>query len=286
MKRLFQAFFCLTCLSQISGCASHTASVVETGVRANLNFTCRQQNGEIAASTESEAALGQGAVKSPLFAPKVNKNPITVTPGEQVTRPESDRPLQGFEMEIISRLNEKLAGIPFGAKRRIEIASVSAEARGGEKQSISYALVRVRPKELRMNAEEYAYRFQGKPQLGQEYSYDPDLPNGVVTSVDEKEVVFSFKAQDGAHFATPFGGATVRDAGDRYEVVIDAKKGALVRLANLAGRISEVAEGSFTVDFSDPFAGEKLSCEVELSPVQSGPSAGLVPAPPADGKPE
>jgi FKBP-type peptidyl-prolyl cis-trans isomerase 2 len=285
MKRLFRAFFCLTLLGNLSGCASPAGKVTGSETRANLSFTCRQLNGQIAASTEPEAALGQGVVKSPLFTPKVNKNPITVTPGEKITQQESERPLQGFEMEIISRLTEQLSGIPIGEKRELQIAAVAAEVRKGEAQSISYALVRVRPKELRMPADEYRYRFQDEPKLGQEYSYDPDLPNGVVTAIDEKEVVFSFQAQAGAQFATPFGSATVRDAGDHYEVAIDAKKGSLVRLGNLAGRISEVEGGSFTVDFSDPFAGEKLSCVVQLSSVQGGGNAERALGLAADGRP-
>jgi FKBP-type peptidyl-prolyl cis-trans isomerase 2 len=280
MRRTFRAIFCLTLCGQLFGCVATNTGKIKPGEKAELTFTCRQQNGQIAASTREADAFAPDAAKSPLFIPKTNKSPILVTPGEKIVQAESERRPEGFEMEIIARLTEKLSGASFGVPVKLDIASVAAEIRKGEKQSISYALVRWRPKELRMPPEEYLNRFGAQAKLGEEYQYDPVLPAGVVTSVSDQEVVFTFKAEAGVRVGTPFGPGLVREIGDHYEIAIEAKKDALVRLGNLAGRISEVGEDSFTVDFSDLFAGEKLSCDVLLDPVSAQSASASAPAGP------
>jgi FKBP-type peptidyl-prolyl cis-trans isomerase 2 len=54
----------------------------------------------------------------------------------------------------------------------------------------------------------------------------------------------------------------VRELPDRYEIVMDVRKGSLVRSADMVGIISSVTDDSFTVDFCHPIGGQSLSCEI------------------------
>jgi FKBP-type peptidyl-prolyl cis-trans isomerase 2 len=254
-------------LLSLCGCAAHPASVgIRKDEAVELRFTCRQPDGKVVASTEDEVARDPGVARSALFREKLNKSPIVVSAGAQVDPDEAKRSLIGYEGEIVARLTETLAGKQFGPLKMVEISAASSATRKGEAQAISYALVRSRPKLLKMTREECQQKFGSKPELGVKYLYDPDLPAGELTSLTDREALFTFTAQPGSQVVTPFGIATIRDAQDHYEIAIDARQGSLVRLANLVGRISAVDALSFTVDFSHPFGGEKLLCDLLLAP--------------------
>lgn len=270
MKPFYQYLVCASLLLPLCGCAVQGArSVIRQGEAVDLGFTCRQQNGETVASSDLGATENKALVKSPLFRAKVSNSPIIVSAGAQAGEADAERAPLGYEMEIVARLCGRLPGLSFGEHRNLEIDAVAAETRKGEPQAINYALVRVRPKELRMTPEEYEKQFGAKAKLGVKYSYDPVLPAGVLTSITDKEVLFSFHADAGSQVPTPFGTGTVRETADNYQIVIDAKKGALVRLGNQVGRISEVGAETFSADFSHPFGGEKLFCDLTLAPVQA-----------------
>jgi len=254
-------------LLSLCGCATHPASVgIKKYEAVELGFTCRDSDGKVVASTDDVVSRDPGVARSPLFREKLNKNPIVVSAGEKVDPDEANRSLIGYEGEIVARLTETLPGKQFGTHKMVEISAASAATRKGEAQVISYALVRSRPKQLRMTRDECEQKFGSDPKPGRKYLYDPDLPAGELTSLTDKEAIFTFTAQSGSQVVTPFGIATVRDAEDHYEIAIDAKQGSLVRLANLVGRISAVGAQSFTVDFSNPFGGEKLLCDLLLAP--------------------
>jgi FKBP-type peptidyl-prolyl cis-trans isomerase 2 len=72
---------------------------------------------------------------------------------------------------------------------------------------------------------------------------------------------------------TPFGKGTVKESGNVYIIDIDAKVGALVRSGPMVGRIVEVGEGetgTITIDYSHPFGGESLDCDITLEGIGTG----------------
>ena len=77
---------------------------------------------------------------------------------------------------------------------------------------------------------------------------DPLIPYKVA-SVSKDVVVIRPSVKPGQTIATGFGKGTCRVNGNQLELVIDAKKGSLVRMGINVGRISDVSEKTFTIDF-------------------------------------
>jgi FKBP-type peptidyl-prolyl cis-trans isomerase 2 len=145
-----------------------------------------------------------------------------------------------------------------------------------EKQEGMYLIkisrVRQRDKEMRFTPEEYKAKTGAVPEVGRRFIFDPALP-GKLESVDENEVVVRFGPEPGVEILTPFGKGILRDGGDKWEIVIDARKGDLVRSGALIGKIIEVDDREITIDYSHPFGGETLLCDVEIDLVSKEETA-------------
>jgi FKBP-type peptidyl-prolyl cis-trans isomerase 2 len=118
---------------------------------------------------------------------------------------------------------------------------------------------------------DYEFRAKRPPEVGQEFTYDPDFP-GRVESVTDTEVIVRLFATPGAVIETPFGPGRIREEGRDYKMDIDARKGALVRAGDMTGRISDVDDRIITIDFGNAFGGETLLCDVTVGTVADAPS--------------
>lgn len=164
-------------------------------------------------------------------------------------------------------------GFTTGEKHTLEIkAQRGVEARRGE-SSVTLVRVRQRPKEIKLSPNEYKLRTGKDAAVGQDFTTEPYLP-GRVESVDEKQVTVRFTAEDGKEVDTPFGKGTIRERPDRYEIVIDAHPGSLVRSGGMVGRITAVTDRGITVDYGHPLGGETLLCDVVVESVKPGNQPG------------
>ena len=114
---------------------------------------------------------------------------------------------------------------------------------------------------MRFTPEQFKLRTGKTAEVGQVVVIDPALP-GKVASVTKSEVVVGFPAHAGDKVATPLGEGTIKELPDHYEIVIDAHVEGLVRSGRLVGRIIAVDDQLISVDFSHPFGGEALLCDI------------------------
>ena len=128
------------------------------------------------------------------------------------------------------------------------------------------ARVRERAKEIRMPSADYETRTGKPPKVGESFTTDPAVP-GRVEKVTADEVVIRFYAKPGDVVSTPFGPGHIRESVNAYEIEIGAKKGDLIRTANLVGRVSAVDEDYIEIDYRNPFGGETLDCDVAVEKV-------------------
>jgi FKBP-type peptidyl-prolyl cis-trans isomerase 2 len=237
--------------------------LIKPGDKVGIQFTCRFPNGEIAASSSISVAKDSSLPKSVVFMPRSKDDPLEVTAG-QGTR-SSAFPVQ-FEDEIVARIAGSLPGMPLGEQRTIEIRSERSADVPAKEQFVQLALVRQRPKELRVTRDSYKSRTGKDPEVGTAYIFDPLIP-GKVASVSENEVLIRFSAQPGSVVETPFGKGTIRENGNQFEIVIDAVKGRLVRTGPVVGCISDVQDRMFTIDYGHPLGGQPLACEVRTESI-------------------
>ncbi|MEW6219717.1 MAG: hypothetical protein AB1634_09335 [Thermodesulfobacteriota bacterium] len=239
--------------------AAGPASAIEAGSAVAVSFTCRMTDGTVAASTEP--SWSQEGVKglAPIFLKPAKPGPVTLTAGATVRL----NPEAGFEEAVQAYLAAELPAAPLGQPWTVTIEDPPRSAGG---QVIKLARVRKRPKEERMTADEYNRRTGKTPAVGASHTIDPAVPGTITAVGQDGQVTIVYTAAPGTPLTTPFGPAVIRDGGQTWEIVIDAQPGRLVRVGPLVGRITETAEETFTADFSQPLAGEALTCEVTAQP--------------------
>lgn len=161
-----------------------------------------------------------------------------------------------------------LVGREVGKKQEVEISAKRYPEEQKDEWLLKMSRVRQRDKELRFTPEEYQAKTGRAAEVGRTFLLDPSLP-GKVESVSEKEVVVRFSPGPGNEVTTPFGKGIIRERPERYEIVINAIPGRLVRTGAIVGRIVNVDDLEITVDYGHPFGGEVLRCELMIESVKS-----------------
>jgi FKBP-type peptidyl-prolyl cis-trans isomerase 2 len=239
------------------------AEAIKAGEKVRVDFACRLQNGELAAATDPGLSDRPDVARAGIFKKRANAEPLVITAGrDEAVYGKPGR--RGFEGEIVAKLAEAVVGMQPGEGRTIELSSAVQKDLPPGERFLDMNPVRARPKELRMTRDAYQSRTGKEAAVGQGYTVDPALP-GKVASVSGEEVVIAFSAEPGSSVETPLGMGTVRDAGNRWEIAIDAKVGGLVRSGNMVGRIVAVEERIINIDYGHPFGGEVLNCDVRAA---------------------
>jgi FKBP-type peptidyl-prolyl cis-trans isomerase 2 len=285
-QRLPQVLVCLLTLAGCAATGTHqallsdqatagaTARQVQPGDIASTHYICRLKSGEVVAATDP---VVQSQRKSNIYLQREQSGPLAIAAvsAADATRTQAPYEQRSLEEEISHQLAPAIVGMKEGETRNAEIKAEDAPPWEAHKYIARLTRVRTRPKEMKMPKGDYEFRTGRSPEVGQEYSYDPDFP-GKVESVSDKEVTIRIFATPGDIIETPFGTGRVREEGQDYKLDINTRKGALVRAADMTGRISDVDEKVITVDFGNTFGGEILLCDVtvekitDAKPVQSG----------------
>jgi len=249
---------------------------VVAGEQLSLEYSCRLGDGSLVASNRAEASAVGVAKRSEIMVPPRTAAPVPVVAGKGLLddRPASTR---SFEDEIAVQLAKKIVGLSTDSPLVLEIRGDGTLASDGLSHKLPMAAVRTRVKELHLDRATYLARIGKEPQAGQTYLVDPLIP-GKVESVQGDDVRIRFSAVAGTSITTPFGKGVIRETPENYEIVLFPQLGSLVRTGPIVGRISQVNERQFVVDYSDPFGGEALSCSVLLERQRQERESGQVKA--------
>jgi FKBP-type peptidyl-prolyl cis-trans isomerase 2 len=241
------------------------AQVVKPGDMVETAFSCWLSSGTLAATTDPTMTSAASPAKSHIFLPRQAAEPLVIPAGggESVYGRPGER---GFESDIVARIGQLVIGMAPGETRQAQLTAEKSTRPMDDTAVIQMAKVRERPKFMKMTPAEYSGRAHKKPVLGDAFTLDPDFP-GRVTGVSDNQVTVEFSAEVGARIRTGIGVGEVRDAGKNWEVVIEAKRGDLVRGGGMVGRVVDVDERMITIDYSHPFGGEILSCDITVNRV-------------------
>ncbi|MEA3436864.1 MAG: hypothetical protein U9R43_10405 [Thermodesulfobacteriota bacterium] len=235
---------------------------VRPGDTVLVNYTCCLKSGEIIATTDTGVADDVSRPKSHLFLKKPEYGPVQLTAGEAGTKLQPGQVLL-FDFELEASLSKAVINQPVGSSREVAVEPFSRHEPGGAENTIQLARVRHRTKEMRISPGDYLLRTRKEAAIGQDFTIDDTVP-GKVEEITENEVVIRFHGTHGAQVETPFGKGVIHDRGDHYEIVLQAKKGDMVRSGPLIGRLIDLDERSVTIDYGNPFGGEKLMCEITV----------------------
>ncbi len=247
-----------------AGCATMEKDnkPVAAGDRVAAEFTCRFPDGEVAATTSRRVADDAGQLKSKVFMPPKEDQQLPLIAGKGIAV-QGDRGFPSFEEEIAAGLAAQVIGMRSGESRSVVLHAKDLEG----SQPLKMAVVRQRPKEMRVARARFLAQKGKEPEEGQDFVVDPLIP-GKVVKVEGEEVLVRFAAKDGTDVETPFGPGTIRETPERYEIVLHPRVGSLVRSGPLVGRITRIDERMFIIDYRNPFGGEPLSCDVRVAAVE------------------
>ncbi|MGB5156428.1 MAG: hypothetical protein WBN77_03215 [Desulfobacterales bacterium] len=251
---------------------------VKSGDKVQIQFTCRLGNGRIAATTDKEITDDPNIRKAPVFVARKDDKDLFITAGSNESTNEK-RTERNFENEIIDRIAKNVVGMKQGESKNLVFEAPApppalASMGDNEDMVIRVARERTRPKQIMMTKKEYREKAGKEPEIGQTYNIwrAVSIPCSVV-SVSEEKVVVQCHAKTGERMQTPFGEGVVSEKDNEYRILIDAKKGDLIRTAGMAGRIVNVDDRLIAIDYSNPFGYETLKCEVLVNSVNTGEKA-------------
>ena len=232
------------------------------GDEVAMRFSCWLKTGELVASSYTQEHFGPDAPKSPVYLPRDRNDPLVIRAGHGLENID-EVPSRSFEGEILVQLARGVVGLPADGNQTLEISSAPGAADQAD-NVLQVARVRQRVKEMSMTPKEYEAMRGEAPEVGKTYTVDPAFP-GRIVSVSSDRVLIAFASPPDDTVGTPFGPGKVRELPDRYEIDIDAHESTLVRTGSLVGRIVGVDAHKITLDYSYPFGGEVLVCDVKLA---------------------
>lgn len=257
-------------VAMVFGCAAVDAKgskapkqIVGPGDEIRVNYTCRILEGPIVATTDEKVAEDSSLAKAPAFKPPRTPGAASLVAGQE----QSFEELKDltFEKAIVNELTGAVLGLEVGKHQRVSL--VADDLPGGVRHDWTSVLNRF-PTELKertMLRKYFGYMFGEEPEEGR-VVYSDRMPWYAVEvlSADEQEARIRLSAPLGMEVDTPFGPATIRDQGDHFVMEYDHQEGQLLRVGDQVARVAAVDEKTFTLDFTNPFGRETLSCDVQV----------------------
>lgn len=248
-----------------TGCAlQHTAvQPVSPEMQVAVDYTCRLQDGRLAASTLPSAGKNEES-SSTIFQPYESSGPVILAAGVVPECPECDRSKRYFDLVLREGIQKQLAGVRYGQPVTMHIATdelLMDEVDG----QISVRRHQTRPKVKPIMLEQVTDYLGRTPEIGEviQPPNQSDWPVKVL-EVAEPHVVIEQLPVPGKPWITPFGPASFMDNGEEFFLSITPDMGHLVRSGGLIGRVVNVSDEAITLDYRHPFGYEELTCDVTV----------------------
>ncbi|WP_155325317.1 hypothetical protein [Desulfosarcina ovata] len=239
---------------------------IVVGDTVKVDYTCRIENGDILVTTRKEAAQDTSAHLSHAYIPNKAYAPVIIPVGKESLLPEKPiiRPATG---EIAVHLSKQLEGLSYEGTHHLTVTTEAIADLPKMERFMQYARTMRRPKQRSISKAQFVTNTGQEPVAGEILFADRAMPWKVLSvSADSVEVKYLLK--EGQKVMLPYGEAVVHDQGDHYELEIETRPGGLVRVGPYIGRIVDITDKLFIVDFEHPFGGRELACEVTATRVE------------------
>ena len=235
-----------------------------TDTGRGLEYTCSIQNGSILVSTQEDIAKSPEYKKDRAFIYKKAYKPVNITDydtEQQNTALEGQ--LKYLEEVLIDNLVQATKEWKSGDSGSIKVTAEPQNDLPLNERSIRLTKMKKHPKYTVYDKDIFTNFTGSKLALGEAVQLDTGI-KGKVVSIENDEVKVAFEPISDQPVEGPFGIITVKDMGDHFVTDIDARKGAIVRVGPAVGKIVDVNNKNFQIDYAHPFGGETLQCDVKV----------------------
>ena len=236
-------------------------------VTSEMHYTCRLDDGDIIVTTEPDVARDEALAKSPLFIEKSTYRPVNLAEAKRAAAENQHiEELKGLEEVLIERLAAVADQMPINTEKRIRVDAEAQDNVPRRERTLWLARLKKRAKSEVYSLDMIERLTTAKPVVGEAVHLEPAL-DGRVIEVTENQVTVAYAPLHDDPLEGDFGPMRVVDKGDYYQIEIDATVGHRVKVGPLVGRIAEVEETRFRVDYSHPFGGGTLICDLRTRPI-------------------
>jgi FKBP-type peptidyl-prolyl cis-trans isomerase 2 len=215
-------------------------------------------------TTEADIAAETSKKDDPLFFKKDAYAPLDVTDIASDAYSTSREHLVYLEEDVIEKLVEETADWEVGTRKTVELNTESQSDLPEEERSIRITRKKTQPKRITYSEKIFPRITGSEKALDETVRLNGGIV-GRVRSIENGEIEVVFEPESDEPMDGVFGPVIVNDLGDQYEMEILAQEGSVVRVGPAYGRITEVTDDKFKVDYSNPYAGETLTCDVEIA---------------------
>ncbi|MEA1946816.1 MAG: thioredoxin family protein [Thermodesulfobacteriota bacterium] len=261
--------FILSCAASDFKAGHYNKNRKEVG--CGLHYTCRLGNGDIIVTTDPSVVEAPSAKKAAVFIEKTSYSPMDITDFDQGEEKSGKEELKFLEKVLVEKLAAETKDWKMNTARTLKVEAKEQVSLPVEERTIQIARIKTHPKTTRYDKEIFTRMTGGELAMDEPVLLHYGI-KGKVVSIEENEVLVTFTPASDQPLDGPFGPVTVQDKGDHYVIEIDAQKGHLVRVGPAVGRISEVNTNTFRIDYSHPFGGETLMCDVKVTAIHRDPS--------------
>jgi len=230
-------------------------SVVE-GDLVTIRYTARLENGTLLYTTCSDVAND----------PQTSKNAWYIRHeyfgAEQI--------MAGGE-NMLPGLGQSIIGMKKGEKAAVAIPPECAFGVYDQQIVVRIHRVKTLPRIISIPRNKFIESFSIEPVVGEDVYLVPYFTSRIIT-VTGSEVTLKSAVVDDRVFKEEYGTTEIRDNGENIIIRLIPKMGALFTIQNTTGRITEVDEHSFTVDFNHPLAGKTIVVDLEVLSVAKASS--------------
>lgn len=257
--------------------SKHTR-IIQPGELVDVSYTCRLEDGRLVTTNEPSALENQTDEGSVLFSERKEYAPEALRAGKQPERdtlsdaaPGTENlpslQLLGLHEVLHEKLSDAVVGREAGQRFTVELTADPQKDVPEPERKVSLVRSKKVPKSVRIARNEYMAQTGSPvpPEVGQGVAMYPGVA-GRVVSMTENEVEIAFSIPPQETKTTIFGERRTYDKGDHFLVKTEVVEGHLIRTGPHLGRVASVEGGVFVVDYSHPFGGHPLICDVVAEP--------------------
>ncbi len=242
-----------------SGCAAlKPTPPILSGQTVKIDYVCRIEGKGIVDTTMKTVAENNDEKKARVFIDRDDYKPIPVVAGENLPG-YNPQGVNSLRIALVNYLAHAFVGKTTGKYHDI---TLHGEIPGTMKNTLRFTHIE---KELTVsrfrtvNIDIYRRDLKKEPKIGDQL-YDKDIAYAEIVGIDSRKV--TLKLLDYSRpMDSPWGPMHSKTDETTFTSIIDTCVGTLVRSdTGAVGRVAEITDDAFVVDFGDPFGGYPLKC--------------------------
>lgn len=163
----------------------------------------------------------------------------------------------------IPGLGPAVLGMRAKEKKTVVVEPKNAFGEALEKKIKKFPRTRTMPLKMAVAKEDYIKRFKSLPSVGDRIRINPYFESEVLKINDTHMLIKNF-AKDGMTETAPFGTTTVKVVNEDISITLTPEIGADFYAGQAKGTILSSDDQTFEVDFNHPYAGKKITLDIEV----------------------